>query len=204
MVRSVAIVPSLYRLSGLKTIPVSVLNTSPVGGRDTARNEVSAERASQEMTIVILSVQKNESLLDGIEVKLPGVLQEFLALAGVHDQPRHVKRPGHPRKQKPDLAISLLIVRALHVFRRASGVLDEKVEKCTSYFGGTPADFRGQRRDRTPVRGVVAMLKAQVRGRGSPQLPPFPRLPDRRGPVTRPAPQTLVRSRNEQLLLAAE
>jgi len=58
MVRSVAIVLSLYRLSGLKTIPVSVANTSPVGGRNTARNEVSAKRASQEMTIVILSVQK--------------------------------------------------------------------------------------------------------------------------------------------------
>jgi len=58
MVRSVAIVLSLYRLSGLKAIPVSVVNTSSVGGRDTARNEVSAERASQEMIIVILSVQK--------------------------------------------------------------------------------------------------------------------------------------------------
>jgi len=30
MVRSVAIVLSLYRLSGLKAIPVSVVNTSPV------------------------------------------------------------------------------------------------------------------------------------------------------------------------------
>src|SRR5260370_29696649 len=40
--------------------------------------------------------KKNESLFDGVEVKLPGVLEEFLALAGVRNQPRHVKRPGHP------------------------------------------------------------------------------------------------------------
>src|SRR5260370_37704256 len=58
MVRSVAIVLSLYRLSALKTIPVSVVNTSPVGGRDTARNEASAQRASPDMTIVILSAHK--------------------------------------------------------------------------------------------------------------------------------------------------
>src|SRR5260370_3561275 len=101
MVRSVAIVLSQYRLSGLKAIPVSVVNTSPVGGRDTARNEVPAERASQKMTSVILSVQKNESLLDGIEIKLPGVLPEFLALAGVRNQPRPVQRPGHPPTQQP-------------------------------------------------------------------------------------------------------
>src|SRR5258705_13871550 len=99
-------------------------------------------------------------MLDGVELILPGVLQEFLALAGVRNQPRNVKRPGHPRKQKPDLAISLLIVRTRHVFRRAFRVLDEKVEKCTVYFGGTPGDFRGQCRDWTSVRGVVAMLKA--------------------------------------------
>src|SRR5258708_20513860 len=104
--------------------------------------------------------KKNESLLDGIEVKLPGVLQEFLALAGVRNQPRHVKRPGHPRKQKADLAISLLIVRTRHVFRRASRVLDEKVEKCTVYFRSTPAHFPAQCRDRTSVRGVVAILIA--------------------------------------------
>src|SRR5260370_31485014 len=58
MVRSVAIVLSLYRLSGLKTIPVSVVNTSPVGGRDTARDEMSAQRSCQEIDNVILFVQK--------------------------------------------------------------------------------------------------------------------------------------------------
>src|SRR5713226_7925836 len=148
--------------------------------------------------------KKNESLLDGIKIKLPGVLQEFLALAGVHDQPRYVKRPGHPRKQKADLAISLLIVRTRHVFRRASGVLDEKVEKCTVYFGGTPADFRGQCRDRTSVRGVVAMLKAQVIVDESLQLTAFRSVLDRRVRVMFQLLQTLLESRNEQLLLAAE
>jgi len=156
------------------------------------------------MIIVILSVQKNESLLDGIEIKLPRLLQEFLALAGVHDQPRHVKRPGHPRKQKPNLAISLLIVRARHVFRRASDVLDQKVEKCIAYFGGTPADFRGQRCDRTPIRGVVAMLKAQVRVDESLQLTAFRSVLDRGVRVMFQLLQTLLESRNEQLFLAAE
>src|SRR5258708_40093205 len=148
--------------------------------------------------------KKNESLLDGMEGKRPRVLQEFLALAGVRNQPRHVKRPGHPRKQKADLAISLLIVRARHVFRRAFRVLDEKVEKCTAYFGGTPADFRGQCRDRTPVRRVVAMLKAQVRVDESLQLTAFRSVLDRRVRVMCQLLQTLLESRNEQLLLAAE
>src|SRR5215470_7789431 len=114
------------------------------------------------MTIVISSVQKNGLLFGCLEVKLPSVFQEFLALPGVHDQPRNVKRTGHPRKQKPDLAISLLIVRARHVFRLASDVLDQKVEKRTAYLGGTPSNFRGQSRDRTAPRGVVTMLKAQI------------------------------------------
>jgi len=58
MVRSVAMMLSLYRLSGLETIPVSVLNTSPARDEIRAGNEASAERAFQEMTLVILLVQQ--------------------------------------------------------------------------------------------------------------------------------------------------
>src|SRR5215467_3361668 len=157
------------------------------------------------MTTVIYSgTKKNGLLFDCLQVKLPSVLQEFLALPSVHDQPRDVKRASHPRKQKPDLAISLLIVRARHVFRLASDVLDQKVEKHTAYLGGTSGNFRGQGRDRTAPRGVVTMLKAQVAVDEGLQLTAFRSILDSTVRVMCQLLQPLLESRDEQLLLAEE
>src|SRR5215813_11323071 len=156
------------------------------------------------MMIVIQSVQKKELFFDCLEVKLPSLLQEFLALPGVHDHPRDVKRAGHPRKQKPDLAISLFIVRARYVFRFASDVLDQKVEKHTAYLGGTPGNFRGQGRDRTALCGVVTMLKAQVAVDEGLQLTAFRSILDSTVRVMCQLLQPLLESRDEQLLLAEE
>jgi len=55
-----------------------------------------------------------------------------------------------------------------------------------------------------PVRGVVAMLKAQITVDESLQLTAFRSVLDRRVRVMCQLLQTLLESRNEQLLLAAE
>jgi len=70
--------------------------------------------------------------------------------------------PGHPRKQKPNLAISLLIVRTRHVSRRAFRVLMKRSRNVPRTSPGRRPISVVSAATGHPSAGVIAMLKAQV------------------------------------------
>ena len=104
----------------------------------------------------------NKSAADGVEIKGPGILQNTSS-ARRGNRACHVERACHARKQHHRLPLPFPVRQARNVPRHARDVRSDGVLKCPARGAWTARHFSHEGSDRTPIRDIVAVFRAEIR-----------------------------------------